>query len=235
MKGLKLGAAREIITPKVGGNLYGYSPDVYSTSVSDDLTATALCFDEGGERNLLISITVCEIATALCGEIRCLIEKETGIKKECIMLCATHTHSAPNVAGTEGWGSIDEEYCRNIFIPRIISASKKACSQTVPVTVGVAFGESFVGVNRRETTSDGSVDFGQDANGPFNPVMTVISFKDDNGEISFICVDTDDDDNQFIKLSASWLLPKLHHAGYPAQIVEADEKLIMQNAGYVNV
>ena len=66
--------------------------------------------------------------------------------------------------------------------------------------------------------------------------ITIVDYvKDENGEVSFICVDTDDDDNQFVKLSASWLLPKLHHAGYPAKIVEADEKQIMQNAGYANV
>lgn len=60
--------------------------------------------------------------------------------------------------------------------------------------------------------------------------ITIVDYKKDaNGKVTFVCVDTDDDDPRFIEYSADWLLPKLHHAGYPAQIVEKDEKEIMKN------
>ncbi len=183
MNKLMIGIAREIITPKVGGNLYGYSPNVYSTKIEDDLTSTAFYFEYGKQKALLISITVCEISTVLCGKIRRLIQNETGVPKENIMLCATHTHSAPNVAGTDGWGDIDAEYCESIFMPALVSVSKKAALNTKHASVGIAYGESLVGVNRRETMADGRVDFGQDINAPFNPRMTVISFKGDDGKI----------------------------------------------------
>ena len=61
--------------------------------------------------------------------------------------------------------------------------------------------------------------------------ITVIDYKRDNkGNLSFICVDTDDDNPQLVTYSAEWLLPKIHHAGYPAHIVKDDEEEIMRKA-----
>lgn len=60
--------------------------------------------------------------------------------------------------------------------------------------------------------------------------ITIVDYKKDNyGKVTFVCVDTDDDNSKFVEYSADWLLPKLHHAGYPAKIVEKDEKEIMKN------
>ncbi len=70
--------------------------------------------------------------------------------------------------------------------------------------------------------------------GPKNKVIngheiTIVDYyKDDKGKYVFICVDTDDDSPQLVQYSADWLLPKIHHAGYPAKLVEADEKTIMK-------
>ena len=58
--------------------------------------------------------------------------------------------------------------------------------------------------------------------------ITIVDYKkDENGKTVFICVDTDDDNPGFVEYTADWLLPKLHHAGYPAHIVAHDEKEIM--------
>ena len=171
-----------MITPPVGGHLYGYNPDIVSESVNDDLTVTVFYFEQDGKKALMLSICVCEINTALCDEIRQLLEQKTGVQKENIMLCAIHTHSAPNVAGTEGWGDIDREYCDSIFVPKILKAAESAVSKTVSVKMKSAFGDSLVGVNRRQTLADGRVVFGQDTDGPFNKKMTVLSFEDENGK-----------------------------------------------------
>ena len=61
--------------------------------------------------------------------------------------------------------------------------------------------------------------------------ITIVDYKVlENGKVKFICIDTDDDNNNFVEYSADWLLPKLHHAGYPANLVEEDEKIISRNA-----
>jgi len=177
---LYLGVAREDITPAVGGCLYGYAPDVFSESVADDLTATAFCFHQGDVQALMVNLTVCEIHSALCDRIRRLIAAQTGVPTACCMLCATHTHSAPNVAGAVGWGDADEAYCEEIFIPAILRAAARAKETTCPVTMAVACGDSTVGVNRREVRN-GRIVFGQNPQGAFDRRMTVLSFADEGG------------------------------------------------------
>ena len=60
--------------------------------------------------------------------------------------------------------------------------------------------------------------------------ITIVDYKKDaSGKLTFICVDIDDDNPEYVEYSADWLLPKLHHGGFPAHIVEADEKEIMKN------
>lgn len=52
MKKLMLGVGREMITPPVGGHLYGYNSDIVSESVNDDLTVTAFYFKQNSKRRL---------------------------------------------------------------------------------------------------------------------------------------------------------------------------------------
>ena len=178
MEKLHLGIGREIITPPVGSKLYGYSPDVVSTSVNDDLQATAFYFSQGVLKALLISVTVCEMQTKLCDDIRKILSEKTGVPVNNIMLCATHTHSGPNVAGSVGWGDIDKNYCDTIFVPKLVSASVSAMSNPVAVKMAKASGESLVGVNRRQLFFDNKIDFGQNLWGCINKKMTLLSFAD---------------------------------------------------------
>ena len=179
---LCLGVARENITPKIGGQLYGYHPDVFSDSIHDDLTVTAFYFRQDQAQALMLSVTVCLIETELSRKILTLIEEKTGIPKENCMLCATHTHSGPNTAGEVGWGDIDWEYCNEILIPAILSVAEKAMQSTQPVKMAAAFGDSYVGINRRELDENNNVILGQNPWGCMNPKMTVISFINAGGE-----------------------------------------------------
>lgn len=53
--------------------------------------------------------------------------------------------------------------------------------------------------------------------------ITIVGAKTDaNGELSFICHDTDDDNPNPIEYPASYLIPKIHHAGIPTDIAEKD-------------
>ena len=182
MEKLFLGVAREKITPAVGGQLYGYTPDTFSESLHDDLTATAFYFRQGDTQALMVSLTVCLIQTELDGSIREMIEQKFGIPAGHCMLCATHTHSGPNTAGTTGWGEIDRAYCDGIFIPQILSAVEKAMAAAQPVKMGTARADSLVGINRRELDINNRIILGQNPWGAFNPQMTVLSFVSEAGE-----------------------------------------------------
>ena len=176
-KNLYLGVATEKITPEIGGQLFGYAPDVFSIGLSDDLTVTAFYFNQGDVKALMLSTTVCLIQTELSDEVRAKIEAECGISAKNIIFSATHTHSGPNVCGMVGWGDIDRPYCDNIFIPSILRAVKAAMENPVAVDMAVTYGDSLVGVNRRQITVKNTIGFGQSPWSPFNPVMTVISFR----------------------------------------------------------
>lgn len=182
MNSLRLGFGREIITPEIGCQLFGYSPDVFSSAVMDDLTATAFYFEQENVRALIVSVTVCSMCSELTEKIQISIENNFGIAKENCMICATHTHSGPNVSGKPGWGNTDEKYNEKIFIPQILAAVATAVRKPVPVKVGVAFGKSEIGINRRELDVNNNIVLGQNPWGCYNPQMAVISFKDNDGK-----------------------------------------------------
>ena len=49
---------------------------------------------------------------------------------------------------------------------------------------------------------------------------------DKDGRLVFICNDTDDDTPHPIEYTAEYLLPKIHHAGLPQEVVKNDVKLV---------
>jgi hypothetical protein len=182
---LEAGIGREIITPKVGGNLMGYRPDVISTSVHDDLTVSVAAFRYGDEQVLLLSVTVCIISNELADEIRTQLGKSCGLSPSRVILAATHTHSGPITISMSGWGDCDREYCDIILIPACIRASKKAQDSLQPVRMGIGETQSTVGVNRRELLRDGKVILGQNPWGVYDPRMTVLAFADTKGKPFF--------------------------------------------------
>ena len=178
-----LGAAVEVVSPEVGCNLCGYEPDLHSTSLHDDLTATALYFQKGEERAMMVSITVCSIGTDLCDRMRDGIAAELGIPRESCIVHAIHTHSGPITSGSYGWGDVNVEYCEQVLLPGVARAARRAVEAAVPATMKISRGESLVGVNRRELTAENKVILGQNPWGSFDPRMTVISFRDGDGKI----------------------------------------------------
>ena len=184
MEKLYLGIGRAIVTPEVGGNLYGYYPDLYSETIADDLTVDAWYFYQGQTKALMISATVCSVAEDICDSLRAEIAQRYGIPAENCMISSIHTHSGPCLTGgSEGWGNRDVAYVENIFIPGVLKAVEIAVEDPVPVTMGVAEGDSFVGINRRQLTLENKVILGQNPWGSFNPRMTVLSFKNEADEV----------------------------------------------------
>ncbi|MBQ3816103.1 MAG: hypothetical protein II836_08595, partial [Clostridia bacterium] len=166
------GAAREDITPPVGTLLYGHTPDTVSESVHDPLMTTAVAFRQGEECAVLMTVTVGDFGTALCDEIRREIGEELGLPPSRILVAATHTHSAPNVSGIEGWGEIDRPYVDGILFPAMKKACRDAVSNLAPAEIAVGVVKSKVGINRRQQYRDGSIGLGQNPWGCYDPYMT---------------------------------------------------------------
>lgn len=171
------GAASADITPEIGTCLYGYEPGWQSDSVHDPLSAAALAVSQNGQTALLITVTVGDLQTELSDEIRGAVSEKTGVPVSDIMIAATHTHSAPNVAGAEGWGEVDRPYVDRFFMPGIVKASVDALSALAPAEIAYSTVRSEVGVNRRQQMPDGRIEFGQNPWGSFDPEMTFIAVR----------------------------------------------------------
>lgn len=178
-----LGVARKDITPEIGCNLFGYRPDLYSESINDNLTATVFAFSQNDEKAILVTVCVCLLDTSLTDELRMLISKKYDVKVGSIIICATHTHSGPSTNNMPGWGEIDVPYYENIMKPGILNAVEEALMNMQSVQIGVGIGKSDLGVNRRQLETDNTVNLGQCAWAPYNPQMTVLSFKNEEGKV----------------------------------------------------
>lgn len=181
MENLYLGTARRTITPKVGTCLYGYQPGLVSTSVNDDLTATVLYFKQGKTQALLISVTLASVREDITNDIFAYSYEKYKIPREHSIMHSIHTHSAPNLTGTYGWGDVDTDYRDEIFIPETLKAIDEAVANAKPAKMAIAHGSSLIGVNRRQLI-DGTIHLGQDPEGVFNPKMTILSFIEENGK-----------------------------------------------------
>ena len=171
------GAAREDTTPPVGTLMYGYTPHQESTSIHDGLSVTALAVSQHNQTALIITAEIGDIQTELTNKTAEAIAAECNIKKEHIIIASTHTHSAPNLSGTVGWGELNMEYYSSIFLPAILRASKKAIELLAPAEIAYGATHSEVGINRRQQYPDGSIGLGQNPHGCFDPNMTVISIR----------------------------------------------------------
>lgn len=179
---IRLGVAQKDITPKLMTSLAGYNPYLKAKSITDPLSVKAFVFDDGTTEVVMLCAEVCFINTLIL-KIKTLIEEKTGIPSSHILISATHTHSGPSVGSTPGWGEPDHEYCEEIFIPRILEAVVEAQQSKTPVKMGVAFGNSYIGINRREFDENLEITLGQNPWGPFNPRMTVVSFRDEQEKV----------------------------------------------------
>lgn len=171
------GAAKRDITPAVGTCLFGYRPNHASTSVHDPLNVTSVAFSDGKETSVLLTVTVGEIGNEIAADIRIKVGDSTGIPSENVIVSATHTHSAPNCVGMEGWGDVDWPYVNDILIPACIDSAKEAVSSLVPAEVGTGTTESKVGINRRQIARNGDVWLGQNPFGCYDPEMTVVAIR----------------------------------------------------------
>jgi len=179
---LLVGVGRHDITPPIGAWLTGYAPARRAESVGDNLNITAFAFEYNGLRSMVVTADVCLIRANYAEQVRKLMGTAAHIPFEHITLSATHTHSGPATFRTGGGSEMDMEYFNNIFIPAAEKAAADAAASLRPAQLGVGEIHSDVGVNRRGMKLDGSIVLGQDPHGTYDPIMTVISFREPDGK-----------------------------------------------------
>ena len=136
---IRAGAATSVITPEIGREIIGGFVPFPSKHIHDELHARCLVLDDGTTKIALVVCDLLGIHRVVSDEARRLIQEKSGIARECVMISATHTHSASSALGEARW-LIDQqpdEYQRFIA-QRIADGVARAVNNLRPAQL--AFG-----------------------------------------------------------------------------------------------
>lgn len=95
MSELKVGFARVDVTPKLGTTLAGYPRTRYADGVLDPLTVSAVVFDNGEKRAVVMSYDHLGLNMSRTEVMRPIIAEAAETEGDAIHICCTHTHLGP--------------------------------------------------------------------------------------------------------------------------------------------
>ena len=183
---LYAGAARRAINPqlgtgKAGLRLFG-SP---IQAIETDLTATVLVLGDGDTRVALIAIDLCVTSMAEGGRLRFAVAEALGTPVSHVLLNLSHNHSAPALPEFMAMTDSDEDVRFRARYERdlqrwLVEAAREADGRLQPARIGCGWGESTIGVYRRETRAGRDV-LGEVRDHPIDPTVGVIRVDDLDG------------------------------------------------------
>lgn len=191
----QVGRARTCITPPLGVQLAGYFHPREAKSVRDDLYARAVVIENNEVRLALVSCDLISMTAEVSTAAKGLIETETGIPAASVMVCATHTHTGPEL---RTGGSIERDEAWVEALPRHI-ADAVAAADKAKVAATLRAGETEVtgySFNRLFRLEDGSEVFGRGGGGkavlgnagPIDPSVQTLSAVDTDGNLIALLV-----------------------------------------------
>ena len=102
---LKVGFAREDITPPLGSFMPGYYQVRRATKVLDPLQINMVAFSDGTTTALVAQYDTEALSDAVADQMRDAIVKATGVARDAILLHASHTHDGGYLAQKTNHGS----------------------------------------------------------------------------------------------------------------------------------
>lgn len=143
------------ISPKPGIALAGYPHyPRYNEGVHDPLFAGCIYFTDGHAQLMIIAADLTNLCKAYASRIRENISKESGIPRKDILICVTHTHSAPNTSPTFEEEIYPYESYVEEITNKITQSALEAFDNSFEAAVGAAKTccgkEKGVGGNRRQ-------------------------------------------------------------------------------------
>lgn len=130
----RAGAYAADITPQFPIAMNGQMHDRQATSAYDTLRARCLVLDDGRAPVAIVVVDSCMVPRRIFEQAKDRIERLTGIRSDRMLMSATHSHTAPAVAGvfqTEP----DENYAL-FLIEQITYGVRKAFDERVPARIG---------------------------------------------------------------------------------------------------
>ncbi len=105
MSKVKAGVSRICITPPLGTPLSGYFEPRYASGVRDNLYATAVAFDDGKNKVVILNLDLCGLKNQRWqDDCKKMIADYCNIPTESIIMNCSHTHTGPVVGNDETSG-----------------------------------------------------------------------------------------------------------------------------------
>lgn len=188
---LLIGAAEVEITPQVGFQIAGYYHERLATGTKDPLKAKALVLRSSETQVALVACDLTGISYDLTAEVRERVSRSTGIPPRAIILCGTHSHTAPDygrnlfdLLASQKAPAGDPAPYSSRLIAGISQAIENASRQAAPgvLQLTTARQETPVSFNRRFVMKDGTVKTWQSlstpgvvrAAGPIDPEIGIV-------------------------------------------------------------
>jgi putative membrane-bound dehydrogenase-like protein len=180
----KVGIARKLITPEQPMWMAGYANrNRPAEGKEHDLWAKALVLEDvAGKRLVLVTCDLIGFPRSVSDEVAAEVEKRFGIKRDALLLAASHTHCGPVVREnlidmyplTPGEGEKIKAYGKKLAAG-LVELIGEATRKLDPVTLRFGRGDALFAMNRREPTDKGIIN-GKNPTGPVDhsvPVMVV--------------------------------------------------------------
>jgi neutral ceramidase len=180
---LRAGVARVDITPAGAEQMWGYeNRHTPATGTLDPLYARVLVLEAGNTRLALVTLDLGRsFGPASLARLREAAKRSSGIS--CLLVAASHTHSAPAIrdeytSGPPAW----EQAALN----KIGGAIAQAASGLQDARIGVGTGVAYIGHNRLRWNRDGTVTWFERnltriPTSPVDPTVTVLRIDQTNG------------------------------------------------------
>ncbi len=200
-KGLRAGAAKLDVTPRLGLSVPGNMSDHKGAHVHDPLYVRALVLDDGRTSVAVVTCDCVALYDETIAAAKQIIEKQTGLISDRVAVAATHSHSAgPTVSIFQS--DADRDYQRWVSI-RIADAVRCAANNRRPAQIGWAVGSEPRAVfNRRYFMNPGTMPenpWGKTDDkvkmnpgvgnpnvvkpaGPIDPALPVVAVRDSDGD-----------------------------------------------------
>ena len=136
---LQAGQAIVDITPAVGTQLGGYldpKSQRLVKGVRQPATARCLVLRVRNSYAAIVSLDMLAVGGKMAGQIRTAVSQRTGIAKDNICICATHTHSMPTLKPLRFYGSPPPKYSRQV-IKAIVKGLDQAKADLSPAQLFV--------------------------------------------------------------------------------------------------
>lgn len=180
---LKAGFARIDVTPPLGTTLAGYYETRYADGILDPLLATAVAFDNGENRIVVMSIDIIGFNQKLMNRVRAAIAGAVSTDPKAVFVACTHTHLGPCTADAFG-NEHNPEYV-DWFVKKLADVAVLAVQDLAPAKLSYTRGEvKDVAFIRRYRMKDG---FSRTNPGWLNPdVAHPIGEPDENSTLLII-------------------------------------------------